>query len=211
MPEGECKLVSEAKETLSEGVRFLGVVEIIFGAILVYSLWLCFATPLKGVFLSTGHEWIDGALLVGAAAAAGRVVTLLAALLMAVTGAIMPGRHRELLSTCVHAAVGKTTMVAVKETAVIDMAEVLIVKQSSILWQFARRANDLAIVAHSFCVVLIIIGCLPVGRTNCKVFWTVWILAVVCVVLGALHQRDYRRQLALILVALDIQEAAIDE
>lgn len=81
-PEGDVK---KGVEGLAQDfVATLGLLDLIFGGLLAYCLWLFFGRATGQLFPTTGIEFVDIALLAGAAALLGRLVSLLAATLMAV-------------------------------------------------------------------------------------------------------------------------------
>jgi hypothetical protein len=79
----------------------LGVVDIVLGGLALYALHAAHpATTATAVatelFRTTGSPYVDGALLVSAAAVAGKLVCLLASFVGALIGSIAPGKARRL-------------------------------------------------------------------------------------------------------------------
>ncbi len=72
---------TEAKGLAEQFLQTLGLVDLIIGALTLYWLRLCVGKNITRVLESTGHSWLDVALLACAAALVGKIVSTIADLL----------------------------------------------------------------------------------------------------------------------------------
>lgn len=80
----------KAGETIaSEFVSALGLTDVMLGGIAVYAHYLSHPPTFSARFATTGHNVLDVALLVGAAALVGKVITLIVAVLMALINILL--------------------------------------------------------------------------------------------------------------------------
>src|SRR5262245_20814533 len=75
----------EPKDLTTQIVNTLGLVDLIFGGLTIYLVWLFYdQSNLTKIFKSTGQKWVDLALLACAAAFVGKIVTLASHLMTAI-------------------------------------------------------------------------------------------------------------------------------